>query len=282
MSTQNDHSIDVGQQLGPYRIEALIGMGGMGLVYRAHDRALSRTVAIKVVDRRRADADTTRWLVHEARIAAALNHPSICSVHEVGFLGDQPFIVMEHVKGAPLGALIPHSVGFPSETALHYTMQIADAVAHAHRRGIVHRDLKTSNIMIAADGRATLLDFGLAIRASDAEPSGIDTTGVPEIPVGAGTVPYMAPELLRGRQADKRTDVWALGVLMYEMVSGRRPFRGATSWELAAAILVGPAAPLPRTVPPGWRTVIARSLMHNASDRYPCAGALSAALDDLQ
>src|SRR5262249_17487952 len=204
MTLDHAPSIGVGQDLGPYRIEALLGAGGMGVVYRARDRKLHRTVAIKVVDRRRVDADSGRWLLQEARLTAALSHPSICGVHEVGYHGDQPFIVMEHVEGTLLASLIPPN-GFPVETAVHYALQLADAVAHAHDRGIVHRDLKSSNLMMARDGRLKLLDFGLAIRCADHAADEIETTCSLEIPSGAGTVPYMAPELLRGKQATKQS-----------------------------------------------------------------------------
>ena len=282
MSPEHPQAIGVGQDLGPYRIEALLGAGGMGVVYRARDRKLQRIVAIKVVDRRRVDADSSRWLLQEARLTAALNHPSICGVHEVGYHGDQPFIVMEHIEGVSLASLIPVEKGFPVETALHYGLQIADAVAHAHRRGIVHRDLKSSNLMIAADGRVKLLDFGLAIRSAGEEASEIETTCSLEIPSGAGTVPYMAPELLRGRPADARSDVWALGVLLYEMLTGSRPFRGGTRYELAAAILADPPVPFPRSgVPADLRSVISRSLMKNPADRYGSAGEFAAALDSV-
>ena len=163
---------------------------------------------------------------------------------------------------------------------LHYAIQIADAVGHAHKRGIVHRDLKSSNIMITADGRVKLLDFGLAIRSVDADTSELNTTFSRETPSDAGTVAYMAPELLRGRPADRRSDVWALGVLLYEMAGGRRPFAGATRYELAAAILGDPVAPLPREVAAPVRHVAARSLMKNPGDRYQCATEAAAALDD--
>jgi serine/threonine protein kinase len=281
MSASDGRFIGIGQDLGPYRIEALLGTGGMGVVYRAHDRDLERTVAIKVVDRRRANAESGRWLLQEARLAAALSHPCICSVHEVGYLDDQPFIVMEHVEGTLLTALIPPGKGFAAETALHYATQIADAVAHAHGRGIVHRDLKSSNIIIAADGRAKLLDFGLAVRYAEADASELETTCSREIPSGAGTVPYMSPELLRGRAADRRSDVWALGVLLHEMVTGRRPFTGATRYELAAAILGDAVAPLTRELPADLRRVVTRCLMKNPADRYQSAREVAAALDDL-
>ena len=275
-----DGFIGIGQDVGPYRIEALIGAGGMGMVYRARDRQLERTVAIKVVNHRQSQADPARCLLQEARLAAALDHPSVCSIHEVGVFGDQSFIVMEHVEGTVLTALIPSGEGLPAETVLHYAIQIADAVGHAHKRGIVHRDLKSSNIMITADGRVKLLDFGLAIRSVDADTSELNTTFSRETPSDAGTVAYMAPELLRGRPADRRSDVWALGVLLYEMAGGRRPFAGATRYELAAAILGDPVAPLPREVAAPVRHVAARSLMKNPGDRYQCATEAAAALDD--
>jgi len=275
-----DGFIGIGQDVGPYRIEALIGAGGMGMVYRARDRQLERTVAIKVVNHRQSQADSARCLLQEARLAAALDHPSVCSIHEVGVFADQSFIVMEHVEGTVLTSLIPAGQGLPAETALHYAIQIADAVAHAHKRGIVHRDLKSSNIMITADGRVKLLDFGLAIRSVDADTSELDTTVSRETPSEAGTVAYMAPELLRGRPADRRSDVWALGVLLFEMAVGRRPFAGATRYELAAAILADPVAPLPREVAAPVRQVAGRSLMKNPGDRYQCATEAAAALDD--
>jgi len=281
MLIANDLPIGVGQDLGPYRIEALIGTGGMGVVYRAHDRALHRTVAIKMVDRR-AGPDARRWLLEEARLAASLDHPSICAVHEVGQVGDQPYIVMAHVVGDLLSALIPAGAGFPLETALHYAMQITDAVAHAHRRGIVHNDLKSSNIVVDRDGRVTLLDFGLATRICEKDTNAVDTTWVRAIPSGAGTVPYMAPELLRGRRATRRSDVWALGVLMFELVSGRRPFGGDTVWEMAASILADAPLPLPRELPAAWRTLILRSLAKNPSDRFRSASAVLAALDEVR
>jgi eukaryotic-like serine/threonine-protein kinase len=281
MTVQDDRIIGIGQDLGPYRIEALLGTGGMGIVYRARHRQLERMVAIKVVDRRRSNAEAERWLLQEARLAAALNHPCICSVHDIGYVGDQPFIVMEHVEGTLLAALIPAEKGFAAETALHYAMQIADAVAHAHGRNIVHRDLKSSNIMITPDGRVKLLDFGLAVRSADVDARELDTTSSREMPWEAGTVPYMAPELLRGRPADRRSDVWALGVLVHEMLIGRRPFVGTTRYELAAAILGDPVVPLAREVPAAWRRVVGRCLMKNPADRYQGASEVAAALDDL-
>jgi serine/threonine protein kinase len=283
MPTQECAVIGIGQSLGSYRIDALLGAGGMGIVYRAWDRELQRTVAIKIVDRARSDSDAARWLLQEARLGAALSHSSICGIHEVGYADGQPFIVMEHVEGEPLASLIPKGQGLSLESALHYATQIVDAVAHAHGRGIIHRDLKGSNIMISPDGCAKLLDFGLAVRhALDANAGEIETTCSRETPSGAGTVPYMAPEVLRGRPADARADIWALGVLIYEMVAGARPFRGATRYELGAAILSDAPIPLSRVLPAALRRVILRCLVKSPAGRYQCARELAVALDDIE
>jgi len=177
MPFEVEAAIGIGKDLGRYRIDALLGAGGMGVVYRATDRDLQRTVAIKVVDRRHADADSSRWLLQEARLAATLSHPSICGVHEVAYHGTQPFIVLEHVEGTSLTALIPPGKGFPVETTLHYAMQIADAVSHAHQRGIIHRDLKPGNILVDRDGEPHVLDFGLAKRVDAPLGRGLTLTG---------------------------------------------------------------------------------------------------------
>jgi len=269
----------VGQRFGPYRIDGLLGTGGMGVVYRAHDRKLRRTVAIKLVDR--TDGAARRSLLQEARLAASLNHPSICSVHEVGCIRDQPYVVMEHVVGLPLSSVMRSDGGIGLESMLHYTIQIVDAVAHAHGHDIVHCDLKSANVMITSSGSVKILDFGLASRRPvDLDSSAIETTRS-EMPSGAGTVPYMAPEILRGHRADRRSDVWALGILMYEMAAGRRPFAGATRYELAAAILGEDPPPLPRRVPAGLCAIVTRCLTKDVARRYSCARTLAAALDDL-
>jgi len=273
--------VAIGQNVGPYRIDALLGWGGMGVVYRAWDRGRDRTVAIKLVAGKRSNEKTRRQLIEEARTAAGLSHPSICTVHEVGHLADQPFIVMEHVEGSTLAALLANGCGLPLDDACRYAAQVIHAVAYAHDCGIVHGDLKSSNIMIARDRRAKILDFGLAVRLTnptDASDSG--STHSQEIPSGAGTVPYMAPELLRGRSADRRSDVWALGVLLHEMVAGRRPFRGATRFDLAAAILYEPPLSLPAGVPDQLRGVIGRCLLKHPGDRYRSAVDLAAAIKE--
>jgi serine/threonine-protein kinase len=273
----------VGQQLGGYRIEALLGHGGMGTVYLAQDDELGRRVAIKVVDSASPDPTSSRSLLDEARTAAALNHPSICIVHGLGRIGDEPFIVMEHVVGRPLSSIITDGTGLPFETAIHYGMQIADALAHAHTHGVVHGDIKSANVMVAPDGRAKILDFGLAVRPVNVPVAGdAPTTGRRQCEAScAGTVAYMAPELLRGQVPSAWSDLWAFGVLFHEMLSGCRPFRGATAYELAAAVLTDAPIPLPSVVPARPRALVARCLAKRPSDRFGSATELRGALDDL-
>ena len=274
--------IALGQQLGPYRIEALLGAGGMGVVYLAQDSRLRRRVAIKVLDRSRADARDGHALLQEARVAAALNHPSICGVHEVGHLDGEPFIVMEHVNGVSLAAAIPRDAGFSLEVTLNYAIQIVAAVAHAHRHGVVHGDLTSTNIMVDRNDQVKVLDFGLAVRCvAEGESTRGETVRSRRVSAACGTVPYMAPELLRGQRADSRSDVWALGIILFEMTCGRRPFRGATSYEVAAAILTGRRGPLTVRLPGAVRQVVARCLAARREDRFSCACDLAAALDDL-
>ena len=267
--------------MGPYRIEGLLGTGGMGRVYVALDTRLQRTVAIKLVDR---VPQNQLALLREARFAAALNHPAICTVHEIGEFDGEPFIVMEHVRGVPLWAVIQHCDSLPTERALSYEMQIADAVAHAHDRGIIHGDLKSSNVMVSEDGRVKVLDFGLAVRRNLAYAAAcdIDTTCVSQSSVAAGTVPYMAPELLRGNLPDVQTDIWALGIVFYEMLVGCRPFKGATPYELAAHILNNQRVDTPAALPKAVWGVIDRCLCTNPAERYATVRELASDLDDLE
>ncbi len=269
----------IGQTLGNYRIEALLGAGGMGVVYRAYDTKLQRRVAIKVVSGAADEASRAR-LLHEARAASALNHPHICTIHEVEETADQAFIVMEYVEGQTLTDIIPRA-GLPAETVICYGAQIADAFAHAHDRGVVHRDLKSANVMITPDGRAKVLDFGLAKRLAADDIEEVTRSGRPLAEEGgvAGTLGYMAPEVLRGQPVDARSDIWALGVLLFEMMAGDRPFKAQTGAELIAAILQQPAAPIPPRAPAGLGTVIRRCLTKELRQRYQRAGEVRAVLE---
>jgi len=270
-----------GDILGPYRIERLIGAGGMGEVYRAHDSRLERDVAIKVLTGyASSDPDARRRLLREARAAAALNHPHVCTIHEVGETGGQAYIAMELIDGQSVDQLLPPG-GFPLDRALRYGLEIAEAVAHAHDRGIVHRDLKTANTVITPQGHTKVLDFGLATRHTGAGlADGKTQTQTLTTAAGAvaGTLEYMAPEQMRGEQADARSDVWALGVLLYELIAGVRPFRKESMLALTAAILSDPPAPLPDTVPPDVKRVIERCLAKSPHERYQRAGELVVAL----
>jgi serine/threonine-protein kinase len=257
----------------------------MGEVYRAHDEQLDRDVALKVLPAQALTDPTARArLLREARSAAALNHPHICTIYEVGEAGGQAYIAMEMVQGKLLSEVVPEQ-GLPVETVLRLGSQIADALAHAHERRIVHRDLKSPNVMITPEGRAKVLDFGLAKRLSGEEAAEAATKSLATLTeAGAlvGTVPYMAPEQLRGQPADARSDVWALGVVLYEMATGRRPFQGQTGFELSSAILNQVPPPLPAAVPAGLGAVVERCLAKEPGQRYQQGSEVRAALEAVQ
>ncbi|MEK6323141.1 MAG: protein kinase [Acidobacteriota bacterium] len=274
----------IGQRIGHYQVRAKLGAGGMGEVYRAHDEQLDRDVALKVLPARSfSDATARARLLREAKSAAALNHPNICTIHEVGEAEGQAYIAMEVVEGQPLSARLAAGPLQP-ELILRYGMQMAEALAHAHDRGIVHRDLKGANVVITREGRAKVLDFGLARRLSEDEMDEVTRSHASLTAPGAlvGTLAYMAPEQLRGQPADARSDVWALGVVLYEMAAGTRPFQGHTGFELSAAILSQRPAPLPAKAPVGLQAVIERCIAKEPSQRYQRAGEVRAALEATQ
>jgi eukaryotic-like serine/threonine-protein kinase len=219
-------TLQAGEYLGPYEILSFMAAGGMGAVYRAHDPRTGREVAIKVC----ADRFSERF-EREIRAIAALNHPNICTLFDVG----PNHLVMELVEGeSPKGPL-------PVETAFHYALQIADALETAHERGITHRDLKPANIKIKADGTVKVLDFGLAkvSSASADDPANSPTLSITATDAGLilGTAGYMSPEQARGRPVDKRADIWAFGVVLYEMLTGERLFEGETVSDTVAQVL---------------------------------------------
>jgi serine/threonine protein kinase len=274
----------IGQEIGHYRIVSKIGEGGMGVVYRAYDELLHRDVAVKVVNKdARLDPSASQNLLHEARASSSLAHPNICTIHDAGETDGELYIVMELVEGKSLYSMSA-VVGLPAESVLRYGVQIASALARAHDRGIVHRDLKTANIVVTSEGLVKVLDFGLAKQIG----SGIfegptrsfatvqDTAGV------SGTLPYMAPEILRGEVADYRSDLWALGVVLYEAASGRLPFEGRTGFEISSAIMREIPIPLGPPVPPGLWAIIQRCLAKEPTQRYQRAGEVQAALEAVQ
>ena len=271
-----------GDKLGAFEVLDPLGSGGMGEVYRAHDVRLQRHVALKLLPPAHAGDDEARArLLREARAAAALNHPHICTIYEVGEADGQVYIAMELVDGQPLDRCIP-AQGLPASTVHDYARQVVDAVAHAHASGILHRDLKTSNIMVTSDGRVKVLDFGLAKRTAVADPAAATTGAVTMVSRPGritGTLAYMSPEQLRGQPATAASDVWGLGVVLHEMAAGERPFEGQTSFEVASAILEQPPRSLPPRVPDDLRTIVARALAKDPARRYRSAVELRAALE---
>jgi TolB-like protein/Tfp pilus assembly protein PilF/tRNA A-37 threonylcarbamoyl transferase component Bud32 len=274
----------IGQQMRHFRIVEKIGAGGMGEVYRAHDEQLDRDVAIKVLPAGTFRDETARArLLREARTASKLNHPHICTIHEVGEAEGQAYIAMELVEGQPLSARLADGA-LPPDQVLRYALQLADALAHAHERGVVHRDLKSANVIVTPEGRAKVLDFGLAKRLNKEELDEATTLSQDLSQPGTvvGTLAYMPPEQLRGEPADARSDVWALGVMLHEMASGERPFQGKTGFELSSAILNQPPSPLPPEVPAELRGVIERCLEKEPGRRYQRGGEVRAVLEAIQ
>ena len=271
----------IGQSLGHYRIDAQLGAGAMGVVYRAYDTRLHRTVAIKQLQDPSAEVSGPQ-LLEEARAAATLNHPNICTIHEVGEIDGHAFIVMEYVDGKALSELIPEH-GLPLETVLEYGSQIADAVAFAHAGGIVHRDLKSSNIVITREGRPKVLDFGLALRVPSKSIDELSASSATSAPTNfdvAGTPHYMSPEAMRGDSSNPRSDVWSLGIVLYEMATGHRPYDGErTPFQLAARVLSDSPVDVPQSVAPPLAAVIKRCLAKQAERRYRQAGEVRAALE---
>jgi tetratricopeptide (TPR) repeat protein/predicted Ser/Thr protein kinase len=271
-----------GRSLDHYRVGRLIGAGGMGEVYAARDTDLDREVALKVVGSG-GSAAAQLALRREAQRASQLNHPNICTIHEVGVFEGQAYIVMEYVEGSPLSDVIG-SEGLPLETMLRYGIHVADALAHAHGQGIVHRDLKSANVAVTSDGRAKVLDFGLAHAVAAEHAPDMTQTRAPSSsnPPLAGTLSHMAPELLRGAAPSSRSDIWALGVVLYEMASGHRPFDGDTSFELSAAILHAAPATLPARIPASLQAIIRRCLAKDPHERYGQAIEVRSALEAVQ
>ena len=268
-----------GARFGRFTIEDTIGTGGMGRVFRAHDPVLQRQVAIKILtDTAPAARDR---LIAEARSASRLGHPYVCTIYDAGEVEGIPFITMELIDGRPLQSHIGPG-GLSLDTAVRMGAQISSALAHAHDRGIVHGDVKGQNVMVSSDGTPKLLDFGLA-RAL--EPVSMDSITRPASAGSqsgvAGTLPYMAPEVLRGSPPTPASDVWALGVLLREMATGIRPFAGATAIEHASAILNNPPAPMPPEVPTTLAAIVTRCLEKDPARRYRSAREVAAALEPL-
>jgi serine/threonine-protein kinase len=222
-------------------------------------------------------------LLREAQTASALNHPNICTIYQIGRANDGFYLVMELVEGQPLNEMA-RSTKLTTEAVTRYGVQIADALAHAHDRQIVHRDLKGANVMITHDGRVKVLDFGLARRLDKATVDAITRSqaSFERDRSIVGTLPYMAPEVLTGETGSYQSDIWAFGVLLYEAVTGQLPFGGSTAYGLSAAILHELPRPLPPSVPPGLSAVIMRCLAKDLKDRFQRASEIRSILETIQ
>jgi len=285
----------IGETLKHYKIEELLGMGGMGVVYRARDTRLQRPVALKIL-KPELVADPvrkSRFLV-EAQSAAAVSHPSIASIYDVDEAGGTMFIAMEYIEGRTVGRLVAESE-LDLQGAVEIGRQVAEGLARAHEAKIVHRDIKADNIMVTRDGHAKLLDFGLAKLldpdlTEDELPAEVSRTMTrQQVHTMAGTVlgtpNYMSPEQARGRPVDSRSDIFSLGVVLYEMVTGELPFNRATTLDTMHAIVFEepkPVTSLRRNLPPQIHLIISRCLRKRPEDRYPDAGRLAEELRRLE
>jgi tetratricopeptide (TPR) repeat protein len=278
-----------GTRFGPYEIVAPLGAGGMGVVYKARDTRLDRTVAIKLLPEESSpDPARRQRFEHEARMLAALNHPHIVTLYSVERVDDLPVLSMEYVEGQALSALIPQD-GFPVPQLLRIAVAIADALAAAHQRGVVHRDLKPSNVMVTADGWVKVLDLGLAKLRLDLATTRSTTLHAAD-PITAeghivGTVHYMSPEQAQGQAVDHRSDLFSLGVMLYELATGERPFSGSTPLSVLSAILKDTprsVTELRPHVPPELARLIRRCLEKNPSARLQSALDVRHELEDLQ
>jgi len=276
-------SLPSGARLGPYEIVAKIGAGGMGEVFRARDSRLGRDVAIKVLPADvSARPDRLRRFAQEARAAAALSHPNVLAVYDVHVEGSSPYVVSELLEGETLRDALQRGA-LPTRRAVDIAVQIASGLAAAHQKGIVHRDVKPANIFLTADGRAKVLDFGLA-RIVEAGDTDAVTTLIGQEPATVpgtvlGTVGYMAPEQVRGEVVDARADVFSLGTVCYEMLAGRRAFTGETSVEIMAAIVRSDPADLPPETPPALNRIIRRCMEKAPAQRFQSAADVAFALD---
>jgi len=280
-----------GQQLLHYRLIEKIGEGGMGVVWKAEDTKLHRDVALKLLpDKLAADPERRARFEREAQAIAALNHPGVVTIHSVEQAEDLFFISMEYVEGKPLSALISKD-GMASNEMFSVAIQVAEAIAVAHERGITHRDLKPDNVMIGSDGRVKVLDFGLAKLADGTATDGrLDATGMATATVTShgrivGTVNYMSPEQAEGQPVDARSDVFSLGILLYEMATGRRPFSGDTPISTISAIIKDTPislTELKQTLPRHLDRIVHRCLSKDPDRRYETAKGLRNDLEELK
>lgn len=269
----------IGQQVGPYIIRGLLGIGGMGAVYRAQDVRLGRAVAIKVIDVSKGNGPRfASRFQREARLLARLDHPHILPLWDVGQAGDLLYLVTPVVEGGSLRDLRLRLGGsVPPQQALMLAIQVADALQHAHERGVIHRDVKPGNVLLHTDGRVMLADFGIARSVGDhPEISATD--------LAIGTPHYIAPEQALGDQVDARADIYSLGAVLYELLSGRPPYTADSTTRVLVQMLDGPPPPLLQVNPalsPAVQTAVMHALASRPAERYPTAAAFAADLRTL-
>ena len=266
-------SIESGSRIGPYQVTSPLGEGGMGVVYRAHDTKLQRDVALKVLPESFArDPERLTRFQREAQLLASLNHPNIAQIYGFEEVDGSGCIVMELVDGETLSERLKRGP-FPIAEAIEAAKQVADALAAAHERGIVNRDLKPANIKLTPNGTVKVLDFGLAKalanKSSDINMSALPTSAGSVAGMVVGTIGYMSPEQARGREVDARTDIWAFGCVLYEMLTARLAFEGETTTDVMARIVTGQPdlTLLPKDTPPAVRALLAATLNKNAQQR---------------
>ena len=276
----------IGSTLGAYRVVSKLGEGGMGEVYLAEDLRLGRRVALKVLPPSLvADPDRVRRFEQEARAASALNHPNALTLFDVGQAGDRYYIATEYIDGQTLRAILQSRGRLPPDEAVAVARQCASALASAHAAGIVHRDIKPENVMIRSDGLVKVLDFGLAkmaeAPAADAETAELRVART-SAGLVVGTVGYLSPEQARGQSIDARTDIFSLGIVLFEMLTGRQPFQGPTASDTLASVLRSDPAPLSDHVAlpsDGLQRIVSKALAKSAADRYGSMAELTADLD---
>jgi serine/threonine-protein kinase len=256
------------QRFGKYQVTGRLGKGAMGEVFRAHDPVLGRDVAIKVLSA--ANDERTEALLREAQAAAQLNHPNIITIHDFGREQDLAFMAMELLDGSDLREKIEKKDTGELEERLYVMSKVLDGMAFAHERGIVHRDLKPGNVRILGDGQVKVLDFGLARRNADAGESGTIR----------GTPYYMAPEQVRSERATERSDVFALGAMFFELLTGQKPFPGSSVPAVLYAVVHDEPPPLGQEVPPLVAAVILRALRKDPRERFANAGEMRDALSE--
>ena len=278
----NSPALDPGTQLGAYKIVEFLGAGGMSEVYKALDVRLTREVALKILPPdMESNAEWRQRFTREAQAASRLNHPNIVAIYDIGEARGLHFIAMEYVAGRTLAQAIPAG-GLAPGLAAHYAAQIASALAKAHAAGVVHRDIKPANIMITDEGAIKVLDFGLAkIHAAERQPDSAITAESTHAGLILGTASYMSPEQAAGLPADARSDIFSWGLVLYEMLSGRRAFREETRFSTMAAILHKEPPPLSAEVPRALADIVARSLGKDPAARFQSIAEAAAALDSV-